>query len=70
MESTAIWKKIVSKSFDMESNRQMKENARKNARTEINLIRNVSKNSKNVSLEKISKIKKINFKYNFENDLK
>lgn len=54
----------------MESNRQMKQNARKNARTEINLIRNVSKNSKNVSLEKISKIKKINFKYNFENDLK
>lgn len=54
----------------MESNRQMKENAWKNARTEINVIRNVSKNSKNVSLEKISKIKKINFKYNFENDLK
>ena len=50
----------------MESNKQIKENARKNVKTEENIIRNVSEICKNVSFEKISKNEKISFKFNFE----
>ena len=55
---------------DMESNKEVKENAERNVRTDKNVIRNVSENCKNASLERILKNEKINVKYNFENDLK
>ena len=63
-------KEIINKNVDMESNKQMKENTDKDVRAEENGIRNVSGNCKNASLEMILKNEKINFKCNFENDLK
>ena len=54
----------------MESNKQIKANARKNVRTEENVIRNASEICKNASFEKISKNEKISFQFNFgENKL-
>ena len=52
----------------MVSNKQIKENVEKDVRTKEKVICNLSENCKNVSLEKISKNDKTNFKCNFEND--
>ena len=52
----------------MASNKQVKENVEKDVRTKEKVICNLSENCKNVSLEKISKNDKTNFKCNFEND--
>ena len=63
-------KEVVNKNIVMESNKQVKENAEKNVRTEENVVRKLSEKCKNASYEKISKNKKINFKSNSENNLK
>ena len=63
-------KEVVNKNIVMESNKQVKENAEKDVRTEENVVRKLSEKCKNASLEKISKNKKINFKSNSENNLK
>ena len=60
----------INKNVDMESNKQIRENAKKDGRTKEKVIRIVSKNCKNAPLEKISENDKTNFKCNFENDLK
>ena len=70
MKNTGNMKEVVNKNIVMESNKQVKENAEKNVRTEENVVRKLSEKCKNASLEKISRNKKINFKFNSENTLK
>ena len=43
-------KEIIDNNLDMESNKQIRENAEKDVRTKENVIRNVSENCKNVPL--------------------
>ena len=69
-KNTGNKKEIVNENLDMESNMQIKENTKKDVRTEENVIGNVSENFKNAYFEKISENKEINFKCSFDNDLK
>ena len=55
-------KEIINKNVDMESDKQIRENAEKDIRTNEKVIRKASKNCKNAPLEKISE--------NDKNDLK
>ena len=50
MKDTDNMKEIIDNNLDMESNKQMRENAEKDVRTKENVIRNVSENCKNVPL--------------------
>ena len=63
-------KETINKNVDMESNKKPRENAEKDVRTKEKVIRIVSENCENATLEKISENDKTNFKCNFENDLK
>ena len=50
MKDTDNMKEIIDNNLDMESNKQIRENAEKDVRTKENVIRNVSENCKNVLL--------------------
>ena len=50
MKDTDHMKEIIDNNLDMESNKQIRENAEKDVRTKENVIRNVSENCKNVPL--------------------
>ena len=50
MKDTDNMKEIIDNNLDMESNKQIRENAEKDVRTKENVIRNVSENCKNVPL--------------------
>ena len=63
-------KEITNKNVDMESNKQIRENAKKDVRTKEKVICNVSENCENAPLEKILKNDKTNFNCNFEKHLK
>ena len=70
MKETDNMKEIANKNVDMESNKQIRENAKKDVRTKEKVICNVSENCKNAPLEKILENDKTNFKCNFEKHLK
>ena len=70
MKDTDNMKEITNKNVDMESNTQIRQNAKKDVRTKEKVICNVSENRKNAPLEKILENDKTNFKCNFENDFK
>ena len=65
-----IWKEIINTNVNIESNKQIRENAEKDVMTKQKVILNVSENCENAPLEKILENDKTNFKCNFENDLK
>ena len=67
MKETDNMKEIANKNVDMESNKQIRENAKKDVKE---VICNDSENRKNAPLEKILENDKTNFKCNFENDFK
>ena len=67
MKDTDNMKEITNKNVDMESNKQIRENAKKDVKE---VICNVSENRKNAPLEKILENDKTNFKCNFEKHLK
>ena len=50
MKDTDNMKEIIDNNLDIESNKQIRENAEKDVRTKENVIRNVSENCKNVPL--------------------
>ena len=50
MKDTDNMKEIIDNNLDMESNKQIRENAEKDVRTKENVIPNVSENCKNVPL--------------------
>ena len=50
MKDTDNMKEIIDNNLDMESTKQIRENAEKDVRTKENVIRNVSENCKNVPL--------------------
>ena len=50
MKDTDNMKEIIDNNLDMESNKQIRENAEKDVRTKENVIHNVSENCKNVPL--------------------
>ena len=52
MKDTNNMKETISKNVDMESNKQIKERAEKDVKTEEKVIRNVSENSKIAPLER------------------
>ena len=66
MKDTDNMKEIIDNNLDMESNKQIRENAEKDVRTKENVIRNVSENCKNVPLWKVFENDRTNFKCNFE----
>ena len=70
MKDTDNMKEITNKNVDMESNKQIRENAKKDVRTKEKVICNVSENCKNAPLEKILENDKTNFKCNFEKHLR
>ena len=54
-------KEIINKNVDMESDKQIRENAEKDIRTNEQVIRKSSENWKNAPLEKILENDKTNF---------
>ena len=56
MKDTNNMKETISKNVDMESNKQIKERAEKDVKTEEKVIRNVSENSKIAPLERFRKM--------------